>query len=106
MDPSKDYIVDIPSEEVYMNVERETESSIIKKKHLCSYCGNCFKSKSSLRKHIRIHDVGIYPCVKCPKTFHVKEHLRDHGRYSHSNLKFSCVECHKTFNKKNEFDTS
>ena len=47
MDPSKDDIVDIPSEEVYMNVERETESFIIKKKHLCSYCRNCFKSTAS-----------------------------------------------------------
>ena len=86
------------------NVESESATSI--KKHLCSYCGNCFKSRNNLKNHLRIHDVGIYSCDKCPKTFHVKEHLRDHGRFVHANLKLSCEVCEKTFNKKNKFDTS
>ena len=94
MDPSNVDLVDDPSEEVFMNFEKESESPTIQKKHLCSYCGSCFKLRSNLRNHVRIHEVGTYPCVKCPKQFHSKEHLRDHGRYIHSNLKLSCEECH------------
>ena len=56
----------------------ESESSTLIKKLLCSYCGNCFKSRNNLKNHLRIHDVGIYSCDKCPKTFYRKEHLRDH----------------------------
>ena len=51
----------------------------LKTSHLCAECGDCFKHKCDLKKHMVIH-TGERPftCSLCNKSFGLKGDLKHH----------------------------
>ncbi|KAH3709206.1 hypothetical protein DPMN_068668 [Dreissena polymorpha] len=65
--------------------------------HICRYCGNVLKSKSSLRQH-EISHTGTgkgYTC--CDKVFFSKANLNRHRCHVGEEKAFVCTKCSKSF---------
>lgn len=64
----------------------------------CPECGKCFRHRSVLELHKRIHSKEkIYPCEVCGKTFNSRKNLSVH-LFIHSGKKpYKCPDCGKEF---------
>ncbi|XP_054167441.1 zinc finger protein 845-like [Oppia nitens] len=64
------------------------------KPFICELCGQGFKRKFILEKHIHIHDVNrqkTYQCSECDKSFYKSHALKEHMLSKHSTEKsFKC----------------
>ena len=72
------------------------------KQHICEYCQKNFASKSSLKKHMILHDKNLkqYSCKLCLKSFKRKESLDIHSQTHLPRIKrklFYCEYCNKSF---------
>lgn len=71
----------------------------------CAICGACFKQRSSLYVHMRMHEGKYrYKCPYCGKghsaTVNLKQHMRHHlGRQT-----LGCVQCDLDFNSLKELE--
>ncbi|XP_040178291.1 uncharacterized protein LOC120910599, partial [Rana temporaria] len=71
------------------------------KPHSCSECGKCFIKKSKLVTHQRSHTgEKPYSCPECGKCFAVKSLLDTHQRSHTGEKPYSCDECGKCFTAK------
>ncbi|XP_069610949.1 oocyte zinc finger protein XlCOF7.1-like [Ranitomeya imitator] len=69
-----------------------------KKPFSCSECGKCFIRKSHLVRHHKIHTgEKPYLCSECGKCFLEKANLVTHQRIHTGEKGFSCSECGKCF---------
>lgn len=62
--------------------------------HLCSECGQGFKTAYNLKSHSRTHLDAKFQCTHCPSSFRHNQYLKHHLDI-HKNLKYSCNECDK-----------
>ncbi|CAH8862319.1 unnamed protein product [Trichobilharzia szidati] len=68
----------------------------------CCECDRRFKSKSVLRRHVRVVHEGVtYPCEQCGKSFSRKWNLKQHINSVHERQIFQCDNCEKSFSSKN-----
>ena len=70
------------------------------KSHLCSDCGNSFKTLANLNKHIKVvhHKAATEICPICGDSFVLKYKLKDHMASKHAFKKdFQCEKCTDTF---------
>lgn len=66
----------------------------------CKFCPSEFKKVSKLLRHERelhLHNIKLFPCQKCSKTFKRKEHLKRHFKGSHLGDKFGCPLCEVSY---------
>ncbi|KAJ8664980.1 hypothetical protein QAD02_006642 [Eretmocerus hayati] len=71
-----------------------------KQQNPCWICKKNFSSKSSLKKHIKLHTgEGVSTCSICHKDFSSKQSLLVHMR-AHQNHPYSCTKCRKKFSQK------
>lgn len=54
------------------------------KSHKCEYCNYVAATSSNLKRHQNIHlDVREHQCLQCGQTFRQKIHLERHIKYKH-----------------------
>ena len=63
----------------------------------CQECGQSFRKKDTLSKHVRKEHEGLpsHPCPEpgCNEAFHTKSSLKRHQDREHGELRFWCGEC-------------
>jgi KRAB domain-containing zinc finger protein len=65
--------------------------------HYCDVCGNKYKSNHALMMHMEKHEIGPFPCPKCPKLCQSKNVLVYHLKRHNGDLRFNCEDCGKKF---------
>ncbi|XP_073450661.1 uncharacterized protein [Aquarana catesbeiana] len=67
---------------------------------LCSECGESFKWRTSLQRHVRVHTGVTFPCEECGKCFLMKDRLTAHMKIHTGEHLHTCAECGKGFSIK------
>ncbi|XP_053322048.1 gastrula zinc finger protein xLCGF3.1-like [Spea bombifrons] len=68
------------------------------KPHQCKYCDKCFRDKSILEIHERVHTGKLaFPCTMCEESFSKPSVLVEHI-IAHGDKPFHCNQCSKKFN--------
>lgn len=78
------------SRTTYNKVERQPNI-------ICEECGQRFRSKCYLIKHMQIHRQLKYGCKECPKIFSSQLQLQEHVERLHSPKRIHCPKCPKRF---------
>ncbi|XP_073450605.1 uncharacterized protein [Aquarana catesbeiana] len=70
------------------------------KTYLCPECGQGFKEKSNLQRHMRVHTGVSFPCKECGKCFSRSDRLTEHLRNHTGEQLHTCTKCGKSFSGK------
>lgn len=80
--------------EIYDNrISKSHVTDIIVKKHICEYCSKSFKTKLSLKVHVRSHtNERPFICQECGKSFKTYSAVNNHRAAHSTDKKFKCPE--------------
>ncbi|XP_064628194.1 transcription factor hamlet-like isoform X4 [Lineus longissimus] len=90
-------------EDVPEGVKAAESSSQTKEKKdnfICKFCGNVYKSMSSLKRHERVHIGKGSTCDICQKQYAEIYDLKRHIASVHDKIRYPCPECQKQFRSK------
>lgn len=76
--------------------ERALGSQTEKKPFRCKDCGKCFRYRSVLELHMRVHNKG-YQCPVCKKSFRFSSYLQQHSIIHTGKKPYKCPDCGKDF---------
>ena len=95
----------VPNFEKKKEQSQEKVKNVIEKIVLCTICGQTFKRKHHLVRHVEIiHEkLRKYQCNLCQKKFKEKHHLKKHFFKSHNGLDF---EWERDYNQTEKISTS
>ena len=85
--------------------KREEKLAKKREPQICDFCAAVFSSASTLKRHLRLHNVNgsenNFPCdERCGKIFRNKKHLEDHINIAHQRrMNYPCPKCGKNFGK-------
>ncbi|XP_026743965.1 zinc finger protein 583-like isoform X3 [Trichoplusia ni] len=66
--------------------------------YVCDDCGVTFLAQNRLKQHVKIHNIGKYPCSMCKKVFSLEKYRRKHEETVHKQMcKFKCLYCPEKF---------
>ena len=82
-----------------MSVYFKEDKDFLKKTFFeCETCGKCFKKRSHLYTHIKIHtNEKPFQCIKCEKRFVQAIHLKTHEKTHIDEKPYECSICKKCF---------
>jgi len=83
---------------LHKRIHERTEDN--HQKLVCDNCGGLFKSKPSLRKHVKIFHSkteGMHACKECNKKFFQRQSLIEHMNTHKDTKAFSCEFCAQSF---------
>ena len=67
----------------------------------CSQCGNEYKKKFTLKRHLSTHAEKAFECLDCKKFYPQMAHLKRHQAAVHDKIKnHQCEKCNKYFSRK------
>ena len=84
----------------HMEIFHEKSNPSKSKPHGCKECKGTYKTKPSLKKHIKnVHqNLTQFSCGECKATFGLKQNMKQHIRIVHEKVKsFECQVCDATF---------
>uniref|UniRef100_A0A1Y1N3P9 C2H2-type domain-containing protein n=1 Tax=Photinus pyralis TaxID=7054 RepID=A0A1Y1N3P9_PHOPY len=101
----KDYICPqcgkIFTQERYLKYHITTHTAPRTPRFRCNMCNKCLGSRTSLRRHIRLHTgERPYTCNVCKKEFSQKTQLEVHERTHSGEKPFVCNMCNTMFSQK------
>ena len=72
-----------------------TKTQAAEKRHLCELCQKKFDRKSTLNRHVLVHqDIKRFQCDKCDYNTVTKQNLGKHYNLFHTGVRpFECDEC-------------
>ena len=85
-------------EELNQHMSNMHSKDCDERQFMCHICGNAFKEKGVLKKHLVIHSgIRNYKCEYCTKSFFRAEQLKAHIVTHTGERNFVCEICAKTF---------
>ncbi|CAK1587498.1 unnamed protein product [Parnassius mnemosyne] len=68
--------------------------------YICYECGDTFLSANRLNKHVKVHNIGRFPCEVCGKVYNLKRYMTKHFTVAHGQQdQYKCSYCPERFSR-------
>nr|XP_033800968.1 zinc finger protein 646-like [Geotrypetes seraphini] len=78
-------------------LEERVETQKEERPYKCEQCDRRYRHSGSLVNHRKMHQLGLFPCLICQKTFSNLLALKNHLRTHSEEKRFKCTDCNEGF---------